>query len=256
MNLSDIPTALKNRHILQDDDYVVVSRIKLNGIDYVIKELGTTPGEQREYFQSQLRSEHDFLNHLDHENIIKTHGYWENPTSEGLVIENATRGDMFGLLVDGKETKKENRHSLRGVARALHYLHKKHIVHNDVKPANVLLMENYNSVLADFGCTQYDDEEWNENLTVTHAAPELFGKDIAFGTQADVWAFGVMVYEAETKTTPFTSAGILKKRECYVDNLDKSQLSTAALHVLEHTLTDRESRWTIEDVLDCRYFDI
>ncbi len=106
------------------------------------------------------------------------------------------------------------------VCSGLEYLHKKGIIHNDIKPDNILIKENgktFTYVLSDFGISTRirktivkfsgnKEQIYTSGLSPEYAAPEQFMGRIDFRT--DVFAFGVMLYELISGQTPGDITGI------------------------------------------------
>ncbi|KXZ41657.1 hypothetical protein GPECTOR_338g71 [Gonium pectorale] len=110
--------------------------------------------------------------------------------------------------------------SLLEVALALRYLHSRGLVHCDVKAANVLLKgsardpRGWNCKLSDFGCVRLMNEADPDGRpcfrlkhplgTVGHMAPECFMKGAFLGTEVDVYAFGILMWEILMCRTPYS----------------------------------------------------
>ena len=87
-------------------------------------------------------------------------------------------------------------HLFRGVARALQYMHRAHIAHGDVKPANVLITNEFEAHLTDFTLTTFTDKGPDSSLgTLCWRPPECL-RNTKGGTPADVWGFGTMLLDA------------------------------------------------------------
>jgi formylglycine-generating enzyme required for sulfatase activity/tRNA A-37 threonylcarbamoyl transferase component Bud32 len=100
----------------------------------------------------------------------------------------------------------------RFVALSLHVAHEAGVVHRDVKPGNIVLVPDGRPVVLDFGLA-YDESPDAESLTDTgealgtpaYMAPEQVSGD-PVDRRADVWALGVVLYEALTLRRPFDGA--------------------------------------------------
>ena len=103
------------------------------------------------------------------------------------------------------------------VARAVHYAHQHGILHRDLKPGNILLDEDGNAYLADFGIAKAIAQPLTDKTFVTfqgqllgtpeYMSPEqvdLATQDI--DTRSDIYSLGVLLYELLTGTQPFRAA--------------------------------------------------
>ena len=91
-------------------------------------------------------------------------------------------------------------------ARGLEYLHECNLIHRDLKSVNLLIDENYNAKVCDFGLSRVVAPK-NQNMTgnvgtVSWIAPEVFEKQ-PYDAKADVYSFGIVMWELYTKQVPF-----------------------------------------------------
>ena len=98
------------------------------------------------------------------------------------------------------------------VCEALDYAHSQHLVHRDVKPSNILFDANGNAWLSDFGVARWteltgDDRPTRSSAgapgTMAYASPEQIAGERHLDARTDVYALGVVLYEATTGKLPF-----------------------------------------------------
>jgi tetratricopeptide (TPR) repeat protein len=155
----------------------------------------------------RLQTEATAAARLQHPNIVAVHevgpDYIVMDYIEGRTLAEART--TLGL--------RERLSVLETVARAVEHAHSKGVVHRDLKPANIILEPGGRVVLTDFGIAKLLD---GEDLTVTgsvmgtphYMAPEqVQGK--GFGPSVDIWALGVLLYEALSGRHPFEGASAL-----------------------------------------------
>ena len=99
---------------------------------------------------NSFKREVDAMSNLDHANIIKYIDSFEDGENSCIVMEYAGGGDLTGLLTNGPVDELVGIRILYQLLLALDAIHKKRIVHKDVKPENILLDSDGNAKLADF----------------------------------------------------------------------------------------------------------
>ncbi|KAH7364528.1 hypothetical protein BKA65DRAFT_491552 [Rhexocercosporidium sp. MPI-PUGE-AT-0058] len=101
---------------------------------------------------------------------------------------------------------------LREVAEAIVWVHEAGIIHRDIKCANVLVTEEGNVQLCDFGVAGMIEGKLDKRSTIIGTphwmAPELFEPQPSYGSEVDIWAFGSMVYEVATGLPPNVANGV------------------------------------------------
>ncbi len=169
------------------------------------------PPESLDRIFKRFEREAKALARLAHPNIVKVHDYGEYEGSPYLVMEYQPGGTlkaMLGKPLDGSDVSK----LLIPIANALEYAHQKGILHRDVKPSNILIAENGEPMLTDFGIAKILNLSVGQTLTSTgfgvgtpeYMAPEQgLGKDLDGRT--DIYSLGVVLFELFTGRKPYTA---------------------------------------------------
>jgi serine/threonine protein kinase len=156
----------------------------------------------------RFKREADTARKLEHPNIVRVLDIGSSRARHYIVMELVRGGSLRKLL------RREDAHAkvisaLGEVARALAFAHAKGIVHRDVKPENVLLTKANRAKVADFGLARAVDQssmttEGRLLGTAVYMSPEQAKGDRATSA-SDVYAMGIMIYEAITGGLPFKS---------------------------------------------------
>ena len=171
-------------------------------------------GEQR------FRDEYKIVHNCRHTNLLQPTNFSICEDTPYLVLPYCKNGSSELLI--GKELKtKEIWKFIFDVSSGLSYLHAciPPIVHQDIKPANVLIDDYNNYAITDFGISSqrggkhgfYFDED--NSGTMAYMAPERFGGNYRPAAESDIWALGATLYEILTGEVPFKEEGGKKQLE-------------------------------------------
>lgn len=136
---------------------------------------------------------------LRHRSIVKYYGgdarflslYMEHVDAQDLTACPRWRSRSTDEFQGGRE---DALRILRDISEALSYLHGRHLIHNDIKPANILYAPERGAVLCDFGLSTPASNAPSGGGTPYYVPPEFIGHKIR-GPASDVWALGVtMLY--------------------------------------------------------------
>jgi 5'-AMP-activated protein kinase catalytic alpha subunit len=129
-------------------------------------------------------------------------------------MQYASGGEMMQYMtVKSVLTEKEARRIFRQLVSGMIQIHNANIVHRDLKLENLLLDEDRNILISDFGLgrTYHSDQVHLLKTfcgTPNYAAVELISGIPYVGVKSDVWAMGIILYFMNTGTTPFDGATI------------------------------------------------
>ena len=123
-----------------------------------------------------------------------------------MVLEYAG-GELFDYIVqNGRMKEAEARRFFQQMLCAVEYCHRHKIVHRDLKPENLLLDDNLNVKIADFGLSNImTDGNFLKTScgSPNYAAPEVIGGKLYAGPEVDVWSCGVILYVLLVGRLPF-----------------------------------------------------
>jgi tRNA A-37 threonylcarbamoyl transferase component Bud32 len=152
---------------------------------------------------------------LNHPNIVQVHDGGEAEGQLYLVMELVEGRPLSAVLVEGNTSIDEEVRLIEKVARGMAAAHEKGIVHRDLKPSNVLVTGCGEPKVADFGLAHLMDELSALTRTGTmlgtplYMAPEqVEGRAQEISPRTDVYALGVMLYEAVTGRLPHMSESV------------------------------------------------
>ncbi|EEU45423.1 uncharacterized protein NECHADRAFT_69323 [Fusarium vanettenii 77-13-4] len=150
----------------------------------------------------RVEREIEYLQLLRHPHIIKLY----TPNEIIMVLEYAG-GELFDYIVQhGRMKEAEARRFFQQMLCAVEYCHRHKIVHRDLKPENLLLDENLNVKIADFGLSNImTDGNFLKTScgSPNYAAPEVIGGKLYAGPEVDVWSCGVILYVLLVGRLPF-----------------------------------------------------
>lgn len=164
-------------------------------------------------FIRRFEAEAQIIAQLEHPHIVPLYDYWRDPDGAYLVMRYLKGGSLLSALESGPWNPELAVKMLDQVCAALSAAHRHGVVHRDIKPANILLDEDSNAFLADFGIAK--DLSGQEQLTAIGAAigtpdyisPEQIRNDNV-SPQSDIYSLGAVLYETLTGEKPFPDASV------------------------------------------------
>ncbi len=159
----------------------------------------------------QMNREIEIMYKIDHPHIVKLVNHFEDDSKFYLILHYASKGQLYSLLKkQGKFDESTTAQFIRETIEAVKYLHSfdPPIIHRDIKPENLLLDENMRIKLADFGWSNFKEDEDTRNTycgTPEYLSPEMV-KRIGHNASVDIWSLGVLLFELLAGYAPFSGA--------------------------------------------------
>jgi serine/threonine-protein kinase len=187
-----------------------VYRARLAGTNLVVALKQVRPrGLDRAETVRRFREEVENAARLRHPNIVPIYYAGEHAGQPFYTMALVEGGSLDQCLGRFRKDPRGAATLLAKVARAVHHAHQRRVVHRDIKPANILLDEDGEPHVADFGLAARLDgagaasDAGPPAGSLPWMAPEAVRGDPGLTTAVDVWALGVILYELLTGERPF-----------------------------------------------------
>lgn len=208
----------------------------------------------------RIEREIQYLQLLRHPHIIKLFTVITMPTEIVMVLEYAG-GELFDYIVqNGKMAEDKARKFFQQIVCAVEYCHRHKIVHRDLKPENLLLDDQLNVKIADFGLSNImTDGNFLKTScgSPNYAAPEVISGKLYAGPEVDVWSCGVILYVLLVGRLPFDDEYIpaLFKKIAQGNYMVPNYLSQGAVRLIKKMLQVHPvNRITIQDIRQDPWF--
>lgn len=166
-----------------------------------------------------LAREHAALNAIRHPSIVEIYDYGTRAGHEYLAMEYFARGDLKTRLQRGLGEEETLRY-VEHIAAALHVVHAAGILHRDLKPPNVMLRENDEVVLIDFGLARQMDGLRSTRTGVLRGSPYYMSPEQALGEEldarSDLYSLGIIYYELLTGKKPYAGQSAIEVLQQHV----------------------------------------
>ena len=159
-------------------------------IKKVMKPFSTPVLAKRTYRELKL------LNHLRHENLISLEDIFLSPLEDIYFVTDLQGTDLHRLLTSRPLEKQFVQYFLYQILRGLKYVHSAGVIHRDLKPSNILVNENCDLKICDFGLARVQDPQMTGYVSTRYyRAPEIMLTWQKYDTEVDIWSVGCIFAE-------------------------------------------------------------
>ena len=212
--------------------------------------LGTSGArEQVSRFREKFLKEARNIAKLNHPNIVRIIDVFEENGTAYYVMEYAEGGSLADKVrAEGHLSETVATRYIAQVAEALDYIHQRKMNHLDVKPGNIMLTENDDAVLIDFGLAkQYDAATGGQTSTTPVGISEGYapmeqykqGGVGEFTPETDIYALGATFFKLLTGVTPPSASDVMEDG-VPTDELEKNRTSGKAVALITHAMEARK----------------
>ena len=213
---------------------------------------------------SNIKREITVLGRLRHPNIVCLYEVLACKTKIYFVIEFAKGGELFAKVAKGRFSEDLSRKYFQQLISAVGYCHSRGVYHRDLKPENLLVDENGDLKVSDFGLSAVKDQiRPDDGLlhtlcgTPAYVAPEILTKKGYDGAKIDVWSCGIILYVLTAGFLPFNDPNLMVMyRKIYKGEFRCPKWMSLELKLFLHRLLDTnpKTRITIDQIVGDPWF--
>jgi 5'-AMP-activated protein kinase catalytic alpha subunit len=170
---------------------------------------------KKEGLIDQIKREISVMSLVKHPNVVEIKEVMATKTKIYFVMEYVRGGELFAKVAKGKLKEDLARKYFQQLISAVDYCHSRGVSHRDLKPENLLLDENEDLKISDFGLSALPEQQRNDGLlhtqcgTPAYVAPEVLRKKGYDGSKTDIWSCGVILYVLLAGFLPFQDENLM-----------------------------------------------
>lgn len=164
----------------------------------------------------QIKREISVMRLVKHPNVVELYEVMASKTKIYFVMEYVKGGELFNKVSKGKLKESVARKYFWQLISAVDYCHSRGVCHRDLKPENLLLDEQGNLKVSDFGLSALAESKRQDGLlhttcgTPAYVAPEIINRRGYDGCKADIWSCGVILFVLLAGYLPFHDLNLME----------------------------------------------
>ncbi|GLU22843.1 hypothetical protein SLE2022_388880 [Rubroshorea leprosula] len=179
----------------------------------------------------QIKREISVMRLVKHPNVVGLHEVMASKTKICFVMEYVKGGELFNKIAKGRLKEDAARTYFQQLIAAVDYCHSRGVYHRDLKPENLLLDEEGNLKVSDFGLSSLGESRRQDGLlhttcgTPAYVAPEVINKKGYDGAKADIWSCG----QGRVQMSAMAPSEVRKLLSCILDPNPNTRITVAKL---------------------------
>lgn len=203
------------------------------------------------------------MRRLRHPHIVRLLEVLASRTNIYFVLEYAKGGELFSRVARGRLPEDQSRSFFHQLISAVAFCHFRGVFHRDLKPENLLLDDNGNLKVSDFGLSAISEQIRADGLfhtlcgTPAYVAPEILSRKGYEGANVDIWSCGVILFVLNAGYLPFNDPNLMALyRKIYHGEYRCPKWTSPELRRLLSRLLDTNpaTRITVDGILHDPWF--
>ncbi|XWS12504.1 hypothetical protein CRYUN_Cryun37aG0094900 [Craigia yunnanensis] len=212
---------------------------------------------------AHIKREIAILRRVRHPNIVQLFEVMATKSKIYFVMEYVRGGELFNKVAKGRLKEDVARKYFQQLISAVNFCHARGVYHRDLKPENLLLDENGNLKVSDFGLSAVSDQIRQDGLfhtfcgTPAYVAPEVLARKGYDAAKVDIWSCGVILFVLMAGYLPFHDHNVMAMyKKIYKGEFRCPRWFSPELIRLFTKLLDTnpETRLTIPEIMESRWF--
>ncbi|CAM8998178.1 unnamed protein product [Rhodiola kirilowii] len=212
---------------------------------------------------AHIKREISILRRVRHPNIVQLFEVMATKAKIYFVMEYVRGGELFNKVAKGRLKEEVARKYFQQLVSAVEFCHARGVYHRDLKPENLLLDENGDLKVSDFGLSAVSDQIRQDGLfhtfcgTPAYVAPEVLARKGYAGDKVDIWSCGVILFVLMAGYLPFHDQNVMNMyKKIYRGEFRCPRWFSPELTKMLHRLLDTNpaTRITIAEIKEFRWF--
>ncbi|KAF8097448.1 hypothetical protein N665_0289s0035 [Sinapis alba] len=212
---------------------------------------------------AHIKREISILRRVRHPNIVQLFEVMATKAKIYFVMEYVRGGELFNKVAKGRLKEEVARKYFQQLISAVTFCHARGVYHRDIKPENLLLDENGNLKVSDFGLSAVSDQIRQDGLfhtfcgTPAYVAPEVLARKGYDAAKVDIWSCGVVLFVLMAGYLPFHDRNVMAmykkiyKGDFRCPRWFSPELTRLLTRLLE---TNPERRFTFPEIMENSWF--